>query len=391
MRLRRLLIIGTCAAWLAGCGGDPSQGERGTLVAVEPMGSYRQALLQQLLALYEAPVSLEPRLDVEAYRIVYLTADADGAVVEASGALFLPAGGANLPMISLQHSFQTDRSAVASVSPLKYGPDALLAASVGYATCAPDYIGLGTSRGIHPFLHAGSSANAVMDFVRACRSFCANEGITLNGQLFLGGYSEGAYVTLAAQRSMEAESAAEFPITAVACLSGPYDVAATTAAVLADPGRRDVVFPACMLAAYDSIYGWNRLGEIFLQPYAGQIAALFDGSHSLEEIENALPGAVGELVAPGFRAGYAGGTEAGVLAAVRENTLLNWRPVAPIRLYHGTADNLAPFDNALAALNSLGSQPGTSVALYPVNGAGHEEAIMVSIDPAFQWFESLRR
>lgn len=393
MFFRRLLIIGVCIAWLTGCGSqdDSSTGIRGTLVSIESIGFYPTVLLEQTLANNNTPVPIVPRFNVIAYRVVYLTPDAEGNLVEASGALFVPVGADNLPMISLQHFTQTERSAVASVSPVEYGPDALLAASAGYAACAPDYLGFGISQRIHPYLHADSSANAVIDLVRACRSFCAGDGVALNGQLFLAGYSEGAYATLAAQRAMEADQTGEFSITAVACLSGPYDLESMAAAVLANPHRRNLAYFAYMLVAYDSIYGWNQLDEMFNQPYAGQVAALFDGSHSSDDVASAIAGTVEDVISPDFRARYANGTATNVLEAVRENTLLGWRPIAPIRLYHGTADDLVPYGNAVAAFNSFNSQPGTSVALYPIQGAGHEDAILASLPPAFQWFESLRK
>ncbi|MEI6807925.1 MAG: lipase family protein [bacterium] len=396
MHFCRTLIAGICIAWMiAGCGGgddaQPVNSTPGTLVSAESMGTYQSFILRQLLALYDAPVALEPRYNVQAYRVVYITRNAQGLPVKASGAIFLPTGANNLPLISLQHFTQTDCSAVASVVPLTSSPDAILTASVGYASCAPDYIGLGSSEGVHPYLHAKASANAVMDMIRACRSFCASEGIKLNGQLFLAGYSEGAYATMAAQRAMEADSPAEFTITAAACLSGPYDLETTAAAIFADPYHKNMAFTTYMLVAYDDIYGWNQLDEMFLDPYSGRVGALFDGSHSLEEVQTALSGTVADLLSPEFRTSYINGTATNVLAAVRENTLLGWRPIAPIHIYHGTADNLAPFENATAAASSLGSQPGTSVTLYPVQGAGHEDAIISSLNATFQWFESMRR
>ncbi|MEI6970384.1 MAG: lipase family protein [bacterium] len=389
----RLLVVGIFVAWLAGCGDDDNvpTASRGTVVRVESMGTFPVALLHQALTYYDAPVSLSPRFSVDAYRVIYITKNARGALVEASGAIFLPAGQTNLPMISLQHPTQTERTAVASVAPLVYGPDAVLAASFGYAACAPDYLGMGESDGMHPYLHAGSAANAVMDLVRAGRRFCAAENVTLNGQLFLGGYSEGAHATMAAQRAMESESPSEFQITAVACLSGPYNLEQMAGSIMADPMEDDVAFIAYFLTAYNDVYGWNRLDGIFAAPYSDRMDLLFDGSLSMGEIKDALPATVGEMVLESFSAGYANGMETEVLAAIRENTLLDWRPLAPVRLYHGTADDLVPFDIAVSTLNSLRSQPGTSVELYPVAGADHEDGILASLDPAFTWFESLRR
>ena len=64
----------------------------------------------------------------------------------------------------MQHGTVAERNRVPSVSPLIHGPEGFLLAGAGYATCMPDYIGLGESGGLHPFLHAESSAAVDDDF-----------------------------------------------------------------------------------------------------------------------------------------------------------------------------------------------------------------------------------
>ena len=68
----------------------------------------------------------------------------------------------------------------------------------------PDYLGLGSSPSYQGYGHARSEATCVVDALRAGRSLCASNNVTLNGQLFLTGYSEGGQVTMAAHRELEA-------------------------------------------------------------------------------------------------------------------------------------------------------------------------------------------
>src|SRR6185369_398821 len=84
----------------------------------------------------------------------------------------------------------------------------------------------------HPYLHAKTSASAVVDLLRAVKSYCAANSIPLSGKLFLAGYSEGGYATMAATREIQERFAAELPITASAPMAGPYDLSGTLVDIL---------------------------------------------------------------------------------------------------------------------------------------------------------------
>ena len=58
-------------------------------------------------------------------------------------------------------------------------------------------MGLGSSPGFHPYLHARSEATASVDMLRAGRNYCASNNIGLNGQVFLAGYSQGGHTEMA--------------------------------------------------------------------------------------------------------------------------------------------------------------------------------------------------
>jgi predicted esterase len=310
--------------------------------------------------------------------------------VDASGAVFVPVGADGLPLLSIQHGTQTHRSAVASVSAALFGMEGIVAASTGYLACMPDYLGFGESEGLHPFLHARSAANAVIDMLRATRHVADDRGIALDGKLFLLGYSQGGHVTLSAQREMEGPLADEFTLTGVVSMSGPTDLLATARDIIGRPFYGHPGFVAYVVAAYDSVYGWNRLGEILSEPYASLVPTLFDGTRLLDDIDDELPATMSALFDPSFRDRFLAGAEADMDMALVENSPLDWTPRAPIRLYHGTADEIVPYGNAVAAENALGRERGGDVQLTTLYDQDHEGGIFAAIDLAFAWLESLR-
>ena len=94
------------------------------------------------------------------------------------------------PLVSEQHG----TAVLKSEAPSQPGHGDIWAsvfASYGYAVVVPDYLGLGSSPGYQAYLHARSEATCVVDALRAGKALCASNKVTLNGQLFLTGYSQG--------------------------------------------------------------------------------------------------------------------------------------------------------------------------------------------------------
>ncbi len=115
-------------------------------------------------------------------------------------------------------------------------PEVLFAIAMsmtGYGVALPDYEGLGINTNIQPFAHAETLAVQVVDMLRATRDGLNGSVIgltppcTWNSKLFLMGYSEGGFVTLAATRELQQNASAEFTVTAAAPLSGPHDLSGT--------------------------------------------------------------------------------------------------------------------------------------------------------------------
>lgn len=239
-----------------------------------------------MLGLLNIPFPYDQSFAVQYVTIVYQTIDPYGNSSMASGGLFIPVATSSLPILSLQHGTEVKRENVASTSPLSSveATTGLLTGSMGYVTAVPDYIGFGVSTAKHPYIHAGSLSTEVIDFLRAVKTYCEQNNISLNDQLFLTGYSEGGYVSLATQKEIEQNYSGEFQITAVAPLAGPYDLAGTLLDGFQKKSYPEPAYIAFLFSAYNEIYGWNRLDDIFTAPYASQVNELFNGSNTWVEV-----------------------------------------------------------------------------------------------------------
>ena len=363
--------------------------QRGDIISTALINTYSLNEINQLWSNLEIPKVLIPRYPVEAVRIIYQTIDNNGSLVQASGAFLVPATDQSLPMLSLQHGTESKRNLVASESPLNSieGIAGLYMCSLGYLISIPDYLGFGVSNSMHPYCHASANTPAIIDLIRASRVYCQEKGIHFQNKLFLTGYSERGYLTLATQKEIEQNHNGEFNLTAVAPMAGPYDLHGTVKTVFQTKEYVSMGYVGYLFTAYNDVYGWNRLEDIFNPPYHTMVQDLFGGNYTWGQIINQLPDSFTELINPNFRNGFLNGSEAEVTSALQENTLLNWAPQTPIRFYHGDDDLVVPYQNALTALNNLKNNGGISITLVTIKGGNHATSVPDCFLEMIVWFD----
>ncbi len=368
---------------------EPVEQKRGDIVSTNFITNYSRQVVQTFITLAAGQqINVTLKYDVDAYKIVYRTLDPKGNVVIASGAIFIPKGKDNLPLISLQHGTQTNRNVVASVNPL-YSIEGLTAAALGYYTLVPDYLGLGESTLLHPYHYAKSSADCVIDLIRSGREFARSSNIKLNGQVFLAGYSEGGYVTLAAHKEIEKNYSGEIKIAACAPMAEAYDLNLTAKTILQKQTYNQPSYLSFFVVAYNEIYRWNKLSEAFNSPYAEKMLSLFDGTKITTEINVQLTTNISQLFKQNFLNAYLNGSEADLTTAFTNNSLLNWTPSAPLRFYHGSADEYVPYENSTNARDYFKSV-GATVELITIPGGTHTSTALPSIINTIDWFETIR-
>jgi len=376
---------------------NDDQEKRGDIVYKGTLMALNFGMIESQIENFDIPEAFEFQYGVTVNRIHYLTEDENGELHKASGALYAPVDANTFmpvteafPLLSIQHGTQTHRDSVASMG-LMNAPEAILgviAGMSGYLTVIPDYMGLGVSERMHPYIHAELTANVVIDMLRAARNYCDEGNISLSDKLLLTGYSEGGYATLAAQKYIELYYDDEFSITGSVPMAGPYNLEWSTDYLLRKERFNNAYYFGYLVAAYNDIYAWDMLAEIFKSPYAQRIPTLFDGSKGGKYINSQLTPVLADLFNADFLSSYLGDGQSEIKAALRENSLLNFTPQAPILLIHSNGDQDVPYENSVQAKEYFESK-GADVELISIAGLTHFEAALVAYPAALVWLKTL--
>ncbi len=171
-RARYLIVVAIAGFLSARCDiVDPnaeraeSRQGRGSTISVELVDEID--VVELISDFSDLDLGFDVQYPVATYSIVYQTIDANGDSTQASGALSMPnISLTSLPVVSYQHGTVTRREDVPSSS-AKERIVGVAFAATGYFAVMPDYLGLGASPGMHPYVHAATSATAVVD-----RAFC---------------------------------------------------------------------------------------------------------------------------------------------------------------------------------------------------------------------------
>ena len=315
------------------------------------------------------------RYPIRAYKLTYTTPNSDGQMVVASGVLLVPVTTQALPLLSYQHGTLRPDDESRAPSYYRSGSEVYSAVSVlastGYIVSAPDYIGYGASKALpHPYEHAASLASASLDMLRAAKEFCQKENVALNQKNFLLGYSEGGFATMALHKLMQETASDEFTVTASAPGAGAYHKTAFARYILESTQPLSFLSTyVWVLDTYNRVYSINRpYSYYFNQPWASQLQANPFGE---------VPTQASQLFAGSFRASVLNNSDTQMLAAFRDNDIYDWKPTAPLALFHGTADDYVPYFNSQDAYNAMQARGATQVELRPIQGGNHFSSVTV--------------
>jgi alpha-beta hydrolase superfamily lysophospholipase len=306
---------------------------------------------------------------IRVYRLTYHTHTPEGQETTASGAVLVPVASTALPVLSYQHGTLLPSSEGQAPSYYAQGSDVWsivsILASTGYVVSAPDYLGYGASKALpHPYEHAASLASASADMLRATREFCQQQKVSVNQKNFLLGYSEGGYATMALHKLLQEKYAASLPVAASAPGAGAYHKTAFARYILSSTQPLNFLSTyVWVLRTYDRVYALNRPYAFYYQePYATQLQADPFGS---------VPSQASQLFAASFKEAVLTNSDAPLAAALAANDLYDWKPTAPLALFHGTADDYVPFFNSQDAYDAMQKRGATQVELHPIQGGNH--------------------
>ena len=329
--------------------------------------------------------------DVDIYSIIYETLDNDGQSTLASGAVAVPSTSNFLPLLSYQHGTQLERNSVNSINGFDI-PSMWLGTS-GYITVLPDYLGFGISELFHPYMIYESSATPIIDMLRASKEFCSINNINVNNQLFLVGYSEGGYTTMATHKMIEELFSDEFVITASAPSAGPYDLSGTMADLMLsfDPYGEPFYLPFTILSYQDKYSLVESLNEYFLDYYAETLPGLFDGYHSIDEIHEVMPIIPIQIFKDEVIEEFTNNMQHPLRLRLSENNLFNWVPQANMKIFHSQQDELVPIENSEIAYTNfiLNGAPRVDFEFGPFGT--HQNAAPIILIGAATWFAEFKK
>lgn len=323
---------------------------------------------------------------VKLYRVTYKTRNVDGSEIVASGAVVVPLGDQQYPMLSVQHgTIWDDASAPSNFSA---GSEVTelggIFASLGYIAVFPDYIGYGASKHLpHPYEHRESLATACLDMLRAAKEFAAKStGYKWNNKLYISGFSEGGYATLSLQKKLEETAAGEFDLRASTCGAGAYNKTAFMNYLVNNPTHGIASYNRSYLwvmLSYNRIYNLNYpVSHFFKEPFASEI----EKKQYLADLKGSFNGMLKE----DFVKGINDGNEKKFAEAIADNDLLDWKPVTPTQLYHGTADELVFYFNSETAYKAMKAKGATQVELKTLEGKTHSTAVADYLVGTYSFF-----
>ena len=334
---------------------------------------------------------------VDVYRVYYEMPYLDSTIT-VSGAMFIPVGtdvDCSLPVITYMHGTifkRTDApSFIINEAGINEGSLGYLMSSPGFITLMPDYVGLGTSELMHPYVHAQSAADAGVYLLQAAQTLGLELGFSFDDEFYSTGYSQGGHAAMAFSRELQENWSDEYPLTASAPLSGPYDISGTQSIQISESDSySNPAYIAYNIIGWNSYYGniYEDLSEIFQEPYASALPAMFDGETDGFTINAYLPDLLSEMMQPGIIEELTNNPDHPFNLAAIDNDVYEWVPLSPMKMYYCTEDEQVFYQNSLVAEEWMNANGATSVVTSNGGALDHVDCAGPAIFGGMLWMQT---
>lgn len=369
-----------------------------TLLTIASIQAFSQNYLVQAIFLRDYTVqqlaSVYAENEVSLYRIKYKTLDLYGNPDTASGAVLFPKNMSycdSFPLINYNHGTVFEKLFVPSrMHELQAGQ---IYASHGYVATMPDYLGMGDSRGIHPYQHAESEATATIDMIRASRELMAQQGINLNGRVFLTGYSQGGHACMATHKYIQENNLYnEFNVMRSTPQSGAYDMSDVTANFIFQNTYDNPGYIVYLINSMQMAYGnlYDSVQQYYKSPYASSVEGWLNGTTTLTSINNTFPDSIHLYLQDSVLTGFQTNINHPLRYDISQSNVYAWAPTRTLRMYYCEADEQVPYQNALKALDTMIARGATMVSA--VSGGAtqnHGGCVLPSFVNGFTFVDSV--
>jgi len=396
----KYLLSLSMVAFLSACGTDGNTGENtvedgsaqlATATVVDNVAA------STMLAYVQGGINAAATnaFETKAVKISYNTVNQNGEPIVASGLLVIPTptDAYKAYLASIGKSFSVsmicdnhgtiflNSEAPTNVEQTNGVPDyplsVLMSGYAGFAAIYPDYIGFGDSNDtVHPYIMKKAAARASLDMIKASMNYMEENGVVLNNQLYITGYSEGGYNAMALAQSVESELT-NVNLMGIAPMAGPYNVVDLADVEL--NATRSMPYPAFLgdLAySYATYYDDFNLSEVAV-PAPVQFETAYNGDYDTVPIHVILGLANGttdygfythtanELFQQTFIDDYTSNLNSVARNRFEENNVDNWTPKTRTNLIQCLDDEIIPFSEANNTYNKFKAN-GADVTLTAI-------------------------
>lgn len=331
---------------------------------------------------------------IDMYRLRYRTTGTTGAPTTASGLIAVPRTRSTaMSVVSYEHGTTVPENAVATVDTTGYdAAAAAMFASAGYLTVAPDYLGLGSGPGTHPYMDHAAEVTASLDLLRAARTFARQRGIRLRPDVRVTGFSQGGTAAMALGQALQLRELPGFGVAAVAPVSGPYDLQRDELPIALNTRQLDGTevsfYIAYLTVAWSHVYPGAVPAHPFTSRYTRLIPRVFDGKHSYNDIYAALPADVRTMITPQWLANLVHPSGRLLQALRRNDRACTWIPRVPVHIWAAHGDRDVAFANARTCQSDLAAR-GTTATITDVGNLDHNHSALVSFPQVLRWFATV--
>ncbi len=337
---------------------------------------------------------------VELYRVTYrsVVPELGNRPTIASGLVAIPQNGVTgpqiLPVVSYQHGTVFDKSYVPSNPDASAETRIVIArfAAQGYVVIGADYFGRGMSDLPDSYLVKRSTQQATLDMLAAARDVLTTQKIT-PGALFLSGWSQGGWATMAFLQKLEEVG---IQVRAAAVSSAPVDLYVSTNRWLNNYQPVDAVYlpgvVTLQLLAQEYYLQQTGLGEAAIRPEYLQAARdLYANRISFEDFYAKTTPKLQDFVRSEFRAAGAIG-QTPYWQALQASQVYRWKSVTPLRTYYGGSDEVTPLYIAKLPEATEAVMGGAATqAIDTGDKADHRAIFIHGVVDQKTWFDSLAK
>ncbi|MBL6647188.1 MAG: hypothetical protein ISP68_04450 [Flavobacteriaceae bacterium] len=221
-----------------------------------------------------------------------------------------------------------------------------------YIVSAPDYLGYQKSSNIpHPYEHGESLATASYDMLVAVKEFLEQEAVLYSDELFLTGFSEGGYASMALHEYIENNT--ETIVTGSIVAGGAYNKTQFSKEIMEKNETLDhIAYYLWVLHSYNLVYNLNLPFSFFItEDNIAEIIANINNLSGADIDKNPQ-----NLFTEEFRNLILTDADHPFVDAIRDNNRFDWEPKGFVRIYHGSEDAFVFPSNAITSYEAIRSE-----------------------------------